>query len=114
MSSANTIVDQFNTTEDEVYVPNMKIKSNNVWFNLLIEYYPRVEDASLMYEWLYSRTRIDCFHFHADEVVITCWFYDHVQQDDKYHNIPDGIKKQQDFKQEEIFPNSLTFVRRTI
>lgn len=40
MSSANTIVDQFNTTKDEVYVPNMKIKSNNVWFNLLIEYYP--------------------------------------------------------------------------
>lgn len=41
MCTANTVIDQFNTTKDEVFMPYMKIQSNNVLSNLSIEYYPK-------------------------------------------------------------------------
>lgn len=41
MFTANIVVDHFNTIEDKVYVPNMKIQSNNIWFNSSIEDYPK-------------------------------------------------------------------------
>ncbi|CAH1427764.1 unnamed protein product [Lactuca virosa] len=41
MSIANIVVDQFNTTEHGVSLPNIKIQSNNVWFNPSIEDYPK-------------------------------------------------------------------------
>lgn len=33
MTTTNTVVDHFNTTNNEVSVPNMKIQLNNVWFD---------------------------------------------------------------------------------
>ena len=40
ISNGNTIVDQFNTNDDEVFEPNMKVKCNYLWFNPLINEYP--------------------------------------------------------------------------
>ncbi|CAH1454003.1 unnamed protein product [Lactuca virosa] len=40
MSTTNIVVDQFKTTEYEVFVPNVKFQSNNVCFNSSIEDYP--------------------------------------------------------------------------
>lgn len=40
MSTANTIIDHFNMTDDEVFVPHKKIQSNNIWFNPTLSVYP--------------------------------------------------------------------------
>ncbi|CAH1435831.1 unnamed protein product [Lactuca virosa] len=39
MSTGNTVVDQFNTNDEEISQPTMKIQSKNLWFNPLIKDY---------------------------------------------------------------------------
>lgn len=41
MSTVKKTVDQFNTTKDEISILTTKIQSNNVWFKLVDEYYPK-------------------------------------------------------------------------
>ncbi|CAH1433005.1 unnamed protein product [Lactuca virosa] len=91
MSTANTAVDYFNKTEDEVFEPNMMIESNNVRFNPPIEDYP--EELKMLVQ-----------------LVMTRWFYYYLQKDDENHNIPDGIERQQDAG----CPNSSITIRRIV
>lgn len=50
MSTSNTDVNHFNTTNDEVYVHHMNIQSNNVRFNPMLYAYP--EDFNMLVQCL--------------------------------------------------------------
>lgn len=40
MCTTNTLVDNFNTNDNEVFVPQIKVQCDNVWFNPSIDDYP--------------------------------------------------------------------------
>lgn len=50
MITAQPVVDHFNTTGEGVYDPQIKIQSNNVWFNPNVVVYP--EELKMLIQFL--------------------------------------------------------------
>lgn len=78
MSIVNNIVDQFNTMKDEISMPSVKVQSNNVWVD------PVVDDCREKLQILVQFMKDSCLahalstSFASDEVVVTYYFYYYV------------------------------------